>query len=118
MSPRIETISAGARKLNETVKKPFVPSIPETSSEVGETCPIIDFAWNDDFHMAQSNEKPLAKRMPCKGLYRKAPVGVEPTMTDLQSVALATWPRSQRVYVSTDDGGELSFLPLLSEKSA
>ncbi len=39
-------------------------------------------------------------------------------MTDLQSVALATWPRSQRVYVSADDGGELSFLPVLSEKSA
>jgi hypothetical protein len=24
---------------------------------------------------------------------KEAPVGVEPTMTDLQSVALATWPR-------------------------
>ena len=32
-----------------------------------------------------------------KGFSRQAPVGVEPTMTDLQSVALATWLRSRRV---------------------
>ena len=37
-----------------------------------------------------------------KGFGKEAPVGVEPTMTDLQSVALATWPRSQRVILSTE----------------
>ena len=53
----------------------------------------MNFTWNDDFHMIQTNEKPLAKLLPCKGLDRKAPVGVEPTMTDLQSVELSRMSR-------------------------
>ena len=42
----------------------------------------------------KERENPL-KTGVFKGFSEKAPVGVEPTMTDLQSVALATWPRSQ-----------------------
>ena len=68
-----------------------------------------------DFSSKQKNPK---KHGVSLGSSKKAPVGVEPTMTDLQSVALATWPRSQRVYVSANGGAELSFLPVLSEKSA
>lgn len=36
-----------------------------------------------------------AEPLVSKGFCREAPVGVEPTMTDLQSVALATWLRSR-----------------------
>jgi hypothetical protein len=48
----------------------------------------------------------------------KAPVGVEPTMTDLQSVALATWPRSQRTVSSASDSCQLSLLTEKSEEDA
>lgn len=41
------------------------------------------------------NEKtPVPRQSPALGLLKKAPVGVEPTMADLQSAALATWLRS------------------------
>ena len=46
--------------------------------------------------LAKEVVNPL-KTVVSKGFTRQAPVGVEPTMTDLQSVALATWLRSRRV---------------------
>jgi hypothetical protein len=48
-----------------------------------------------EFTLAQRKKNHRHAALPFLVVCREAPVGVEPTMTDLQSVALATWPRRQ-----------------------
>ena len=86
-----------------------VPKFARPADSKGRNLTKID-EISDLAEIAASTENPC-KRGVYRGFSEEAPVGVEPTMTDLQSVALATWPRSQRTVSSARGNGWLSLLP-------
>ena len=55
-----------------------------------------EHTWNNGIRPLPKNNQAPCKLLFAGGLSQEAPVGVEPTMTDLQSVALATWLRSRQ----------------------
>ena len=51
--------------------------------------------WPQTVQTVGNNRVKRRHTTPCDGVRQEAPVGFEPTMADLQSAALATWPRRQ-----------------------
>jgi hypothetical protein len=86
----------GKCSMAKPVSNLFVPPSLRTAETAWADFLDVDSTRNSIFPGRPKNDQAPRKLLFTRGLRTEAPVGVEPTMTDLQSVALATWLRSRR----------------------